>query len=219
MKPSGIQKNSGERPRWTQPGYGSPTPCPPPETRRCQQEPHIRVATSSCFWSSKSREFSQSQKDYFFGSSARRRFTETGTKSLKHRHRPSREKQQQCIFSRGDFLFLPQEELQKHLPIVLVREAIFLFVSAKRAPVNKAPLALLEKCRDRLHEPTTRSQTIPWMDINMTTPEASGTVIGIAIPSHLRPALPAHKILNLFLKLFGRHHRSVLLQEDSIWSN
>lgn len=116
------------------------------------------------------------------------------------------------------FLF-PSKKLYERLPIVLVREAIFLFVSAKRAPVNKAPLALLEKCRDRLHEPTTRSQTIPGMDINMTTPEASGTVIGIAIPSHLRPALPAHKILNLFLKLFGRHHRSVLLQEDSIWSN
>ena len=103
-----------------------------------------------------------------------------------------------------DILFLPKKLYQRRL-IVLIRETIFLFVSAERTPVNELPFTLFEKCRDRLHQSAAGSKAIPGMDIDVPAPETPGTVIGIPIPSHLRPALPAHEILNPLLECFGRH--------------
>lgn len=125
---------------------------------------------------------------------------------LKHRHRPSsleKEATTMHLLSR-DILFLPKKLYQCRL-IVLIRKTIFLFVSAERTPVNELPFTLFEKCRDRLHQSAAGSKTVPGMYIDVPTPETLGTMIGIAIPPHLRSAPPAHKILNPFLKCFGRH--------------
>lgn len=103
-----------------------------------------------------------------------------------------------------DILFLPKKLYQCRL-IVLIRKTIFLFVSAERTPVNELPFTLFEKCRDRLHQSAAGSKTVPGMYIDVPTPETLGTMIGIAIPPHLRSAPPAHEILNPFLKCFGRH--------------
>ena len=102
----------------------------------------------------------------------------------------------------GGFLFPFANNIRQYTHIIIRREAVLLFISTGKTAVPQLPLAPLKQSRYWLHESAAARCPIPGEYIDVETPKTLRAVIGIPISTNGDTAVPAHEILDTFLKSF-----------------